>query len=511
MSTPDDGLARLADLLRSNGRSFAPDELGDLMAGIAAAPEGLAGAEWVELVTPDASEQVRAELTALRQSLASRADGLGDDGLAPAEAAQRLAALRAELKRRGLDGFIVPRADEHQGEYVPRAAQRLAWLTGFTGSAGWAVVLADKAAIFIDGRYTLQVRQQVDTALYTPVDYPATLPDAWLAQNLASGARFGFDAWLHGLSEAERLANACARAGATLVPVEGNPVDAVWTSRPPPPLSPVIPQPVELAGESSEDKRARIAQAVAEKGADAVLLSQPDSIAWLLNVRGGDVPRTPFPLSFALLRKDAGVDLFVDARKLPPATRAHLGNGVAVQRRALAGALESLGREGRTVWLDPQTAPRWAFDRLAAGAGGGPGVVRELDPVALPKACKNEVGWPACAPRIAATAPRSAATHFGWRARRQGGTDESPPPTDCRRCAKYRRDPRPELRHHLRRWSQAPSCTTAPARGARTLKPGELYLVDSGQPVSRRHHRCDAHPWRSASPAPRSRTASRVC
>lgn len=392
MSTPDDGIARLADLLRSNGRTYAPDELGNLMAGIAAAPEGLAGAEWVELVAAGASDSLKAELSALRQSLASRADGLGDGGLTADEAARRLAALRAELATRGLDGFIVPRADEHQGEYVPRAAQRLAWLTGFTGSAGWAVVLADKAAIFIDGRYTLQVRQQVDVSLYTPVDYPATTPDAWLAENLHAGARFGFDPWLHGLSEAERLATACGKSGAKLIPVEGNPIDSVWTARPPPPLSPVIPQPVELAGESSEDKRARIARAVADKGADAVLLSQPDSIAWLLNVRGGDVPRTPFPLSFALLRKDASVDLFIDQRKLPAATRAHLGNTVALQQpEALAGALEALGRAGSTVWLDPQTAPRWALDRLAAGAGGEPKLVRDMDPVALPKACKNEV------------------------------------------------------------------------------------------------------------------------
>ena len=484
MSAPDDGLVRLADLLRSNGRSYAPDELGALMAGIAAAPEGLAGAEWVELVAANATEQVRAELTALRHSLANRADGLGDGGVAPQDAAQRLAALRAELKRRGLDGFIVPRADEHQGEYVPRAAQRLAWLTGFTGSAGWAVVLADKAAIFIDGRYTLQVRQQVDVSLYAPVDYPATTPDAWLAENLASGARFGFDPWLHGLSEAERLTAACTKSGATLVPVEGNPVDAVWTTRPPPPLSPVIPQPVELAGESSEDKRARIAKVVADKGADAVLLSQPDSIAWLLNVRGGDVPRTPFPLSFALLRKDTGVDLFIDQRKLPAATRAHLGNGVAVQRpEALAGALEALGRDGRTVWLDPQTAPRWALDRLASGAGGEPKLVRDMDPVALPKACKNEVelaGVRAAHRRDGAALSR----YLHWLANEapKGETDEIAA-SDKLQALREATGSIRDLSFDTISGAGANGAIVhyrASPRSARKLRRGELYLVDSG-------------------------------
>src|SRR5207253_6837405 len=200
--------------------------------GIAAAPEGLAGAEWVELVSPDASAQVRAELTALRENLASRNDGLGDGGLAPAEAATRLAALRAELKRRGLDGFIVPRADEHQGEYVPAAEARLPWLTGFTGSAGTAIVLAERAVIFVDGRYVLQVRDQVDTNVFAVEHLVDNPPEKWLETNLAAGARFAYDPWLHSADHAERLSKAAAAAGATLVPVETNPLDAVCPDRP---------------------------------------------------------------------------------------------------------------------------------------------------------------------------------------------------------------------------------------------------------------------------------------
>ena len=203
----------------------------------------------------------------------------------------RLAAFRAELARQKLTGFVIPRADAQQNEYVAPSEERLAWLTGFTGSAGLAIVLAREAAVFVDGRYTLQVRTQVDTALFEPQGYPETTPDAWLAANLAKGARFGFDPWLHALADADRLAQACAKAGAELVPVDPNPIDSVWPDRPPPPLAPVIPHPLELAGEAAEAKRARIAKLAADKGTDAVLLTQPDSIAWLLNIRGGDVPR----------------------------------------------------------------------------------------------------------------------------------------------------------------------------------------------------------------------------
>ena len=477
MTTPDDGARALLERLAARvPAKTSPAELQRLMEGIAAAPEGLAGPTWLELVTPLVDDQGSDDLLALRASLAARPDGIAD--AIPPRA--RLDALRAELQRRGLDGFIIPRADEHQGEYVPRAALRLAWLTGFSGSAGWAIVLADKAAVFVDGRYTLQVRDQVDTSLFAPQSYPEVTPDAWLAANLPKGARFGFDPWLHSLADADRLAQACAKAGAELVAVEGNPVDAVWPDRAPPPLAPVTPHPLELAGEAAETKRTRIAKLVADKGADAVLLTQPDSIAWLLNIRGGDVPRTPFALSFALLRKDGAVDLFIDQRKLTPATRAHLGNGVVVRPpEALGGALTTLGAEGATVWLDPANAPRWALDRLGAGAK----VVRDMDPVALPKACKNDVelqGVRAAHKRDGAAVTR----YLSWVARNAaaGSVDEIAAATQLQQ---FRADTGAlrDLSFDTISGAGANGAIVhyhPTPRTARKLTPGELYLVDSG-------------------------------
>src|SRR5690349_11785840 len=311
-SAPDDVL----QLLRQRGRNPDPSALDSLMRGVAAAPQGLSGPEWVELVAPNADAELTRALTAWRDELAR-----SDDGLAASPApSSRLAALRTELARRGLAGFMVPRADEHQGEYVPRRSQRLAWLTGFSGSAGLAIVLADRAAIFIDGRYTLAVRAQVDTEAFVPHQIPEESAETWIAENLPKGGRLGFDPWLQTVDGFDRFARAAERAGGSFVPVEQNPIDTVWHDRPAPPLAPVLPQPVEFAGETSEQRRHRIAAVVAGKGADVALLTAPDSIAWLLNVRGSDIPRTPFALGFALLHSDGHVDLYMDRRKVPART-----------------------------------------------------------------------------------------------------------------------------------------------------------------------------------------------
>ncbi len=380
-SAPDDVL----QLLRQRGQAPDPDALRSLMRGVAAAPEGLAGPEWVELVAPTADPVLTKALVAWRDILAQT-----DDGLTASPAPlSRLAALREELKRRGLDGFVIPRADEHQGEYVPRGSQRLAWLTGFSGSAGLAIVLADRAAIFVDGRYTLAVQAQVDTSAFVPHQIPEQSPDAWIAANLSKGGRLGFDPWLQTVDGHDRFARACERAGGTFVPVDSNPVDAIWPGRPPAPLAPVQPHPDEFAGESSESKRQRIGTTVKAKGADVALITAPDSIAWLLNVRGGDVPRTPFALGFALLHADGHVDLYMDRRKVPARTLAWLGNAVTLAPpEELGAALDMLGKIGKRVLVETATVPVWAADRLQAA---GVSLVRDADPVALPKACKNPI------------------------------------------------------------------------------------------------------------------------
>lgn len=305
----------------------------------------------------------------------------------PATVAPRLKLVREELSRRGLAGFIVPRSDEHQGEYVPKRAERLAWLTSFTGSAGAAVVLADKAAIFVDGRYTLQVRQQTDTALFDPRDLIAEGPGAWLEDNAPKGGLIGYDPWLFTAHAVEGLKAAVERAGATLVAVQTNPIDAVWQDQPEAPTARAIVQAFNLAGENSEAKRLRIGEQIKTKTADALVLTMPDSICWLFNIRGADVPHTPFALSFAILQGDGSADLFIDGRKTPPEVLAHLGNAVRVRPPAeFAPALDDLN--GKVVAADPATAASAIFDRLTTA---GASIVRLADPCQLAKACKNPV------------------------------------------------------------------------------------------------------------------------
>jgi Xaa-Pro aminopeptidase len=294
-----------------------------------------------------------------------------------------LAALRNELARRDLHGFIVPRADEHLGEYVPAAAERLAWLTGFTGSAGLAVVLADKAAVFTDGRYVLQLASQTDAAVWERLHITEQPPESWLAANAPAGARIGFDPWL--ISE-EGLAR-YTKAGIAMTPVESNPIDAVWRDRPPAPRAHAVPHPLSLAGRSAADKRQDIAAVLREAKQDTAVLSDPASVAWLFNIRGGDVPFTPFALGFALAHADGGAELFMDPAKLPEATRTFLGNAVSIAARdALPAVLARL--EGKTVRVDPAGSPVWFAHRLKeAGATVVPGP----DPCLLPKAKKNPV------------------------------------------------------------------------------------------------------------------------
>ena len=299
----------------------------------------------------------------------------------------RVERLREQLAARELDGFIVPRADPHQGEYLPPSAERLAWLSGFTGSAGLAVVLHDRAAIFVDGRYTLQVRDQVVAGLFVfrhLIEEPA---DAWLADNLAKDARLGYDPWLHTPNQAARYHTACQKAGAKLVAVSQNPIDDIWPDRPAPPSAPAVVHDIDYAGEDAGQKQRRLADELKRDQADAAFIAAPDSVAWLLNIRGGDVPYTPLVLSFAIIHADATVDLFMDEQKLPAATRRHLGNAVRIHPMdGLGGVLDGLGSQKKTVRVDKDAAPVWVWHRLVEG---GAEAVAGADPCLLPRAKKN--------------------------------------------------------------------------------------------------------------------------
>ncbi len=295
----------------------------------------------------------------------------------------RLTLLRTELARQGLAGFIVPRADEHLGEYVPASAERLAWLTGFTGSAGLAAVLPDRAAVFSDGRYVLQLAEQTDPALWERRHITDEPPPGWLAAHASPGARIGYDPLLI----SEEALGRYTEAGLTMQPVSQNPVDAVWSDRPAPPTAPAEPHKLAYAGRSNEEKRQEIAALLREAKQDTAVLSDPASVAWLLNIRGGDVPFTPFALGFALIHADGGTELFMDPAKLTEATRNWLGNAVAVSgREALAPALARLA--GKRVRVDPAGSPVWFAQRLREA---GATVVAGPDPCLLPKARKNPV------------------------------------------------------------------------------------------------------------------------
>jgi len=301
----------------------------------------------------------------------------------------RLAAFREELLRRKLTGFVVPRADQQQNEYVPPSDERLAWLTGFTGSAGLAIVLAQEAAIFVDGRYTLQAVKQVDGNAWSIQSLIEPPPETWLADRLTADDRLGFDPWLHTTAAAERLKAACDKAGAELIAVETNPVDAVWRERPAPPLGAVTVHPMEFAGESETDKLGRIRTEIAKLGADAIVLSDSHAVAWTFNIRGADVSHTPLPLSYALVPKHGRPQIFIDHRKLSNSSRHHLeASANVLEPDALIVTLRDLASTGASIALDSATAAD-ALGRLIVAAGGKP--VRSSDPVALLKAIKNPV------------------------------------------------------------------------------------------------------------------------
>lgn len=392
----------------------------------------------------------------------------------PEQWADRLSSLRQWLSAEGVAGFLVPRADEHLGEYVPPSAERLAWLTGFTGSAGLAVVLPEEAAVFTDGRYVLQVAAETDPALWSCQHGGETPPWAWLAAH-APGARIGYDPWLI----AEDTLRRYEAAGLVMVPLERNPVDAVWTGRPAPPATPAEAHPLRWAGEPSRAKRRAIATALHEAGQAAAIISDPASIAWLLNIRGTDVPFTPFVLAFALLRADGTVELFANPAKFDAEIRAWLGPEVAIRARdALPGVLAGLA--GQTVRVDAAGTSVWFAQQLRAA---GARVADAPDPCLGPKARKNATeqdGARAAHHRdgvalcrflhaLAIHGPRGDWTEMAAAARLDALRTEAP----------------------LYRGESFPAISGAGEHGAiihyrvsaasdRPIRPGEMYLIDSG-------------------------------
>lgn len=463
--------------LRQAGLSWDAASIRGLVAGVLAAPPGYDPDAWMTLVTPSIDERVHALLAAVRAEAEAERDRVRHR--APA-LADRLASLRSELDRQGLNGFIVPRADEHQGEQVPACSERLAWVSGFTGSAGTAVVLAESAVLFVDGRYTEQAKSEVNGSHWV-IHHSLELPlPEWIAGNMPAPARLGYDPWLHTPGPLEPIAAACAKAQVELVAVERNPVDVVWRDRPPPPISPIVAHEARFAGRTSAEKRSRAAESLLGERQDAAILAAPDSIAWLLNVRGGDVPYAPLPLAFAILHADARVDLFVDPYKLTPAVCEHLGHEVSVHPRdALEDVLRRLGAGGRVVRIDPASTP----DRLVRTlTGAGATVAGGTDPCAKPKATKTPQELEGI--RAAHRRDGAALTRFlAWLAHVEAGTLTEIGASD--RLEEFRRT------NDNYRGLSFPTISAAGPHGAivhyratrasdRRLEAGSLYLVDSG-------------------------------
>jgi Xaa-Pro aminopeptidase len=384
----------------------------------------------------------------------------------------RLEALRALLAAAGLDGFIIPRADEHLGEYVPESAERLAFMTGFTGSAGLAVVLADKAAVWSDGRYVLQLAQQTDAALWERLHITEQKPEFWVREH-AAGKRIGYDPWLVSADFLARF------TGVELVPVDKNPVDEIWVDRPAPPLAPAVAYSVDYAGETSAAKRARLGVALREAGQDAAVISDPAGLAWLFNIRGTDVEFCPVALGFGILAADGTASLFMAPEKVSGALWEHLGNEVTVAaRHEMHGALQALA--GKTVRYDGATMPSWFKTTLEAA---GAKVAAGDDPVALPRACKNAVEQAGA--RAAHLRDAVAMVNFlSWATERLHTGEETEMSAAahllaCREAGA------------LFKGESFPAITGAGEHGAiihyrvspesnRQIKPNEIYLIDSG-------------------------------
>jgi Xaa-Pro aminopeptidase len=397
------------------------------------------------------------------------------------ESGERVKALQRELKAKKLKGFLVPHSDEHQNEFLSPSAERLAWLTGFTGSAGVVIVLDKAAALFVDGRYVLQARAQTDPAVFEVLQTPEAKASAWLIEKLSRGSAVGYDPSLHTIKEIERLSETLGKAGIKLVPVESNPIDAAWHDRPKPPLAPIVSHGIEFAGRSAQDKISDVQELLREEKSDAVLLTMLDSIAWLFNIRGGDIKHTPVALAYAIVPATGRPTLFIDPEKVGDNVKGALGDYVDLaEPAALEGRLKALGQEKARVRLDPETASiRFAQLLESEGAKFVPGA----DPCIRPKAIKNaaEIKGAHTAHLRDAVA---VARFLAWldEVGESGRIDEIAAALkleECRRQSGQLRDisfdtisavgPNGAIVHYR-----------PTTKSKRTLQKGSLYLVDSG-------------------------------
>ena len=464
----------LRELLKSEDIRMSVNDVRALVEGVAAAPRGFDPEGWMCLVSPTPSPSLKKILSDLLAKTMN-------DITSPEPALSRLTALRSAIYEAKADGFLVPSADEHQGEYVPTYAKRLAWLTGFTGSAGTAVILEDRAALFVDGRYTLQAKEEVDVQLFQIVPLADVSVDNWLKRELPKGSRLGYDPRLHNRSQAQLLRKICEFSGSSLIAIDENPIDSVWTTQPPAPVSPAVAHDVRFAGANLREKCAQTANKLADHGSDATVLTMTESIAWLLNLRGGDVEFTPLNLVFAILHRDSSVDLFIDQRKLTKDLGSHLGNQVSIcDLETFGAALTLLANTTQQIQIDPSTASDWVYRQLS---GGKTKLIEVSDPCALPKAIKNSIELEGS--RAAHLRDGIALTRFlHWinEASEDGQLTEI---QAADQLEEFRRDG-----EHFQGLS-FPTISGAGIHGAivhyrvnaesnRTLSPGELYLVDSG-------------------------------
>ena len=356
--------------------------LTSIINGIAAAPPLGDTDDWFELLPKKVPLQERSELAIKLEEIRKKQDACFYNNKG------RLKRLRQEMKRQKIDGLIIPKVDEHQGEYIAKHSERLFWLSGFSGSAGQAIVLAKKAALFVDGRYVLQVKKEVCSNEYECINGNIESLSSWLSKNLKPNSKLSFDPWLHSENQIHLLQNICKIFKIKLIASRKNLIDKIWLDQPPPPISPIMTHSLAFAGETSKSKRQKVAKHLINHACTAQILTSPDSIAWLLNIRGNDIPFTPFVLSFAIVHKNGSVDWFVDEKKFPLRTKKSLSKDIKVHDpNEFLPVLKNLAKKKSTLLCDSNSTPQLIFEKLK---GFGIQIIRGADPCQSLKSKKNK-------------------------------------------------------------------------------------------------------------------------